>query len=123
VKWSYATGAAIYASPVLGADGVLYVASDVLYAFNTSNGDVLWGYTDASNTFFATPALANGTLYIGNEDYSVYAVNTSRTNAGSLVWKYRTGNGIYSSAACVGGNLVYVGEALARPGGVLVEMT
>jgi ribosomal protein L40E len=53
----------------------------------------------------SSPAVANGTVYVGSMDYNVYALNAAK---GALVWKYTTSYGVYSSPA-VAGSVVYVG--------------
>jgi outer membrane protein assembly factor BamB len=50
--------------------------------------------------------VANGVVYIGSDDFSVYALNAK---TGSELWSYATGNEVLSSPAIVNG-VVYVGS-------------
>jgi outer membrane protein assembly factor BamB len=53
------------------------------------------------------PAIgADGTIYIGSDDYHLYAISRS----GTLVWKYKTGGVIQSSPALDSFGNVYVGS-------------
>ena len=50
--------------------------------------------------------MVNGVVYVGSYDGYVYALNASN---GTLLWRYLTGNGVYSSPVVVNG-VVYVGS-------------
>ena len=55
----------------------------------------------------SSPAIAaNGTIYIGSEDYNLYAVNPD----GSQQWAFPTGNLIDSSPAIGADGTIYVGS-------------
>ena len=54
----------------------------------------------------SSPAVVNGVVYFGGEDYNVYAMNAS---TGALLWSYKTGGGVYSSPAVANG-MVYIGS-------------
>ena len=45
-------------------------------------------------------------MYVGSEDNNLYALNAS---TGALLWKYTTGEQVYSSPAVANG-VVYVGS-------------
>jgi eukaryotic-like serine/threonine-protein kinase len=54
------------------ANGVLYMGcSDVLYALNSANGDILWQYSVPS--VFGAPTVVNGTIYVGDLLGNLYA--------------------------------------------------
>ena len=44
LKWSYATGGAVFSSPAIGADGTVYVGSadNMTYAFDGATGALKW---------------------------------------------------------------------------------
>ncbi len=42
----------------------------------------------------SSPAVSDGRVYIGSNDYNVYSLNASN---GSLIWKYTTGGYVVSS--------------------------
>ena len=45
---------------------------------------------------FSSPALADGTLFVGSEDENLYAIDIA---AGKVNWKFKTGGAIHSSPA------------------------
>ncbi len=48
----------------------------------------------------------DGTIYIGSNDNSLYALSTSATQT----WKYTTGSAVFSSPAVSAAGTVYVGS-------------
>lgn len=54
----------------------------------------------------SSPAVVNGTVYIGSSDNNIYALNGT---TGAKVWNYTTGSSVYSSPA-VSNGAVYVGS-------------
>ncbi len=51
------------------ANGVVYIGSDFLYAFNATTGATLSGWPEMTASGFAdSPALANGVVYVGSVD-------------------------------------------------------
>jgi outer membrane protein assembly factor BamB len=85
VLWSkpLGSGAAFASSPVFG-NGIGYIGSTDknIYAFNATNGDVLWNFTTKA-TIYSTPAVMNGYVYTGADDGNVYCLDAT---TGSLVW-------------------------------------
>ncbi len=87
ISWSYTTGSWINASPVIGADGTIYIGAmnGTLYAINASGG-LKWSYTTGS-WINASPAIdGNGTIYVNAMNSNLYALNPS----GGLKWSYTT---------------------------------
>ena len=54
----------------------------------------------------SSPAVANDVVYIGSNDYNLYALNAA---TGSKIWSYKTGQGV-ESTACVVNGVVYIGS-------------
>src|ERR1700692_4083822 len=54
----------------------------------------------------SSPTVSKGVVYVGSEDYNVYALN-ART--GAKLWSYPTGSWVNSSPAIADG-VVYVGS-------------
>jgi outer membrane protein assembly factor BamB len=81
----------------------------------------LWTYT-TSGLVHSSPAVADGTVYVGSDDMNVYALNAS---TGAYIWSYTTGSYVWSSPAVANG-IVYVGSydgrvyALNASTGILV---
>ena len=70
------TTAGVSSSPALSlGSGVLYVGSNdhYLYALNATNGNRLWRYS-TSAPVFSSPAVADGRVFFGSLDNSVYAL-------------------------------------------------
>jgi outer membrane protein assembly factor BamB len=89
LAWSYTTGGTVSSSPVIGADGTVYVGSsdDNLYALNM-DGTLKWSFATGGAVSY-TPAIgSNGTVvYVGSSDGQLYAVGTD----GTLHWSHDTG--------------------------------
>jgi outer membrane protein assembly factor BamB len=61
----------------------------------------------AGNTIHSSPAVANGYVYIGSDDYNIYQLNAS--NVSQEIARYATGNSVWSSPAVANG-YVYIGS-------------
>jgi parallel beta-helix repeat protein len=67
---------------------------------------LLWTYTTGSRVF-SSPAVADGKVYVGSEDYNVYCLDASN---GAYIWSYATGGPVYYSSPAVADGKVYVGS-------------
>jgi len=74
---------------------------DLTLKWSTTPGHILGEWGELS-----TPSVANGMVYVASRDSSLYALDAT---TGQLVWKYRTGNSVFSSPA-VANNVVYFGS-------------
>jgi outer membrane protein assembly factor BamB len=97
VRWRFATGGRVRGSPAV-ADGVVYAGSadGSLYAIALEDGRELWRFDtegrrlDSSRygydrrTITSSPAVANGAVYFGSRDGSLYAVDAV---TGRLRWR------------------------------------
>jgi outer membrane protein assembly factor BamB len=84
--WSFETGSSLAASPLVGQEGTILLASTDghLYAIS-SEGEELWKFA-ADESLFATPSAdAEGNLYFGDLAGWFYALRPD----GSLKWKHR----------------------------------
>src|SRR5579863_783265 len=77
----------------------------VLSVNSVPNLDLKWSFS-AVGEVCSSPAVVNGVVYVGSDDYNVYALNAS---TGAKLWSFATGYYIYSSPAVVDG-VVYVGS-------------
>src|ERR1019366_7493367 len=84
----------------LGSRGYPYKVG----ALNASTGVLLWSY--GTGGWAATPAVANGVVYVGSFDKNLYALNAG---TGALLWNYTTGSYIQDSPAVANG-VVYIGS-------------
>ena len=72
----------------------------------TSDFSLAWLYT-SNRSFISSPAEANGIVYSGGGDSSVYAFDAT---AGTKLWSFKTGAAIFSSVAISNG-VLYVSES------------
>ena len=79
-------------------DGRLFAAdyTGTLHALDARSGRKLWSAGDATEFYYATPAVAYGRVFIGSTDGTMYAYG-ART--GNLLWAKSLGTYVYSSAA------------------------
>jgi len=130
--WQFSPGGRWSFYPAAVSNGAVYagaletIASDTgftvlsyLDALDAATGAVLWQHALAPTLKgprgafdLTTPAVADGVVYIGIADSGddshgyMYAINAQ---TGAPLWKYKTGGGIYSSAAVANG-VVYFGS-------------
>ncbi len=114
LEWSYTTENDVY-SPVIAADGTIYVASDNGYASQgyiyalSHNGGLDWSYQAYSgSTLWTNPCPtvgADGTIYI-QFHAALYALNP----AGTTKWSLGTGNWGSSEGTAIGPDgTIYIG--------------
>jgi outer membrane protein assembly factor BamB len=120
--WNCTTGAAVTSSPAV-AYGKVFVGSWDKYVYaipqTDPDGDGIitqnevseygWKYLTSSKVR-SSPAVADGKVFVGSDDYYVYALNAFN---GTVVWKYRTRGIVYSSpaiASTVVGGIVFIGS-------------
>jgi outer membrane protein assembly factor BamB len=117
VLWTYHAAGAVKASPSLSG-GVLYFGdySGELQAVRERDGHRLWasgsgGALVGSGTFYSTPAVMYGRVFLGNTDGRVYAYDAS---SGKLDWAVQTGAYVYASPAVTNapglGPTIYLGS-------------
>ncbi len=117
VLWTYHAAGAVKASPSLSG-GVLYFGdySGELQAVRERDGHRLWasgsgGAVLGSGTFYSTPAVMYGRVFLGNTDGRVYAYDAS---SGKLDWAVQTGAYVYASPAVTNapglGPTIYLGS-------------
>jgi eukaryotic-like serine/threonine-protein kinase len=89
--WQALNGLGFSSSPVI-ADGRLYISADDgnLYALDATTGGLLWNQLIYANS--ATPAVANGIVYIGGGGtWNIYAFNAGN---GAPVWQFPVPGGL-----------------------------
>jgi outer membrane protein assembly factor BamB len=77
----------------------------VLNVHNVGNLVLKWSYATGSSVE-SSPAVANGVVYVGSDDYKLYALNA---HTGAKLWSYTTDLFVDSSPA-VSNGVVYVGS-------------
>ncbi|MCX6767175.1 MAG: PQQ-binding-like beta-propeller repeat protein [Candidatus Micrarchaeota archaeon] len=99
LNWSYYTGLNIVTSSATIANGVVYIGSvdnsgnnwplldSHVYAFNASNGNVIWNHDVAGGYEPGSVSIADGIAYVNAKN--MFALNASD---GSVIWTYSTGH-------------------------------
>ena len=100
-------GGAVYSSPAVGPDGVIYVGSldNSLYAVNP-NGTLRWSYPTGDGIRSSPAMTTDGSVCVGSYDDALYAVNPD----GTLKWSFPTDRSVYASPAIGLDGTVYVGS-------------
>lgn len=117
LAWSFKTLDARESVPTV-VDGIVYVgcgngmgSNGTVFALDAATGKLRWSFTTglAGNVqppVESSPAVANGTVYVGSDYGAVYALDAA---TGHLRWSSLTQGGVVSSPV-VAGNVVYVGS-------------
>jgi outer membrane protein assembly factor BamB len=102
LRWRFRTGGPVKGSIALSGPNVIAGSYDGhVYALNARTGQEVWRgsaqprFASLSlGTFYSTPAVAYGRVYIGNTDGKVYSFGAK---TGELRWSHSTGGYVYSS--------------------------
>jgi outer membrane protein assembly factor BamB len=97
-------------TPVLGADGSLYVgAGSSVVALDATTGAPKWRFETAGDVESAPTLAPDGTLYFGADDAKVYALSSSN---GTLNWYFAfpDGSDTDSSPALGADGTIYIGS-------------
>src|SRR5215475_11969919 len=105
---------ALYIIAAVLAVGPAFSAESAMFRGDAQHSGLVKGSAPALNSVkwkfktqaavISSPAVADGVIYFGSSDHSVYAVNAK---TGEQVWKTRTGGRVVSSPAVVDGR-VYI---------------
>jgi outer membrane protein assembly factor BamB len=93
LKWSYETGDAIVAAPVIGDQTIFVSSIDGIVSAVDFLGSLKWQF-EAENSIEAPAMLLRGRLYVGDFSGFLYALDAAD---GNLIWQYETGNQIMGS--------------------------
>jgi outer membrane protein assembly factor BamB len=118
-RWRSDWTPGVRSTPTADEESLYVVAPEALVALDRTDGSEQWTVPlPASN--FSSPALSNGTLYVGTRNGAVVAIDTT----GEQQWESNVGSGaIVNTTPAVGGDRVFVGAenggvyALSRTGG------
>ena len=108
-------GRGVQSSPILDANGTLYVGSNdgnvyAIYTTGSAAGTLKWKFPTGSAVRSSPILDANGTLYVGSDDGNVYAIYTTGSAAGTLKWTFPTGSPVQSSPILDANGTLYVGS-------------
>jgi outer membrane protein assembly factor BamB len=103
VIWKH-LGADISSSPAIAKGRVFIGHDNDLYAFNATDGTLLWQFPTVGETL-CSPVVADGKVFFGSLDGTIYAVDEKQ---GILIWEYETGSKVgYGSAAIAYGKVYF----------------
>jgi outer membrane protein assembly factor BamB len=130
LKWKFATDARVTSSPAV-VGGVVYFGSydGNVYALDAATGHLKWKFAtdgerrfaakhihgfdpvaetmpDIFDVYLSSPAVWDGTVYVGSGDRNVYALDAA---SGRLKWKFATGDVVHASPAIADGT-VFIGS-------------
>jgi outer membrane protein assembly factor BamB len=112
IRWSFETDGKIKGAVALSGNTLVAGSYDHhVYALDARTGRLRWKAAAQARlgprgTFYSTPAIAYGRVYIGSTDGKVYSFGT---RSGELRWSHGTGGYVYASPA-VWRKLVLVGS-------------
>jgi outer membrane protein assembly factor BamB len=110
IVWTFHAGSAVKHGPAV-VGGRVYFADygGVMYCLRASDGHQIWRTATSglasgfsAGTFYSTPAVAYGRVYIGNTDDKVYSFVAA---TGQLAWTHTMPNWAYGSPAVAGGRV------------------
>ncbi len=103
LAWQLDTGGELYGSPTI-ANGILYVTSKsgVLHAIDATTGEELWTHEVTSYVTRASPAVVDGTVYVGG-GFSFSALDTV---TGEVRWTVPMQYGGHASPTVLDGLVV-----------------
>ncbi len=100
-----AKGTLYLASSALKQQGGPDITDSYVYAYNTSDGTLLWRSDRVGDSILSTPTVVNGVVYSGSRDTFLYAFNAV---TGKRLWRTQVGGEIHSSPQ-VDNGVVYAG--------------
>lgn len=112
-EWAYEVGYPVATAPTV-VDGIVYVGDNPresgvegwVHAIDAETGDEEWTFEDADLWFNSSPTVADGMVFIGNDDGTVYALDV---DSGSIEWTFTDPQEQVISATTYHDGVVYVG--------------
>jgi len=106
LRWSHELeSGAIWSAPSV-VKGIVYIASDKVYALNATTGSLIWTCQIKTGRG-SSPAIIEGTVYIGSMDGKLYALDAK---TGAIKWSYQTGGAVESSPTISTGAVYFVSD-------------
>jgi outer membrane protein assembly factor BamB len=112
LNWRYTANVAPFnpSAPAVSGTSVFFASGTRIYCVDAATGSLKWRFPQDEplrDGVVTTPAVSEGTVYVGGTDGKLYALNAA---TGRLEWQFDTRSVIGSSPAVVDG-IVYFGSA------------
>lgn len=121
IQWRYEVGARVRSTPAVW-EGMVFVGGGdgFVYALDLEDGSLRWRFETAGASMnpadfgfdrtqiYSSPAVANGVVYVGSRDASLYAID-ARTGEG--LWHREDGSAWVISSPAVASGRVYAGRS------------
>jgi outer membrane protein assembly factor BamB len=105
-KWSYQTNGAIFSSPAISNDKIVFGSGDgFIYCLSVKKGEMIWKKKAAASVL-GSPVINGDTVFIGASDHSVYALDI---NSGNAFWQYPGLDGPVVSTPLLYGSVLIIG--------------
>ncbi|MDI6751298.1 MAG: PQQ-binding-like beta-propeller repeat protein, partial [bacterium] len=106
--WEKQIGNSPCLSPAVSSGIAYFALSNGVYALCCDDGKILWAYNEIEGSLYSAPAIANNSVYLGDDSGNIYAIDKF---TGNLKWKCKLPNGarLYSSLTIDRG-IVYAGS-------------
>jgi outer membrane protein assembly factor BamB len=117
-EWTFKTGGAIWSSPQMSFNKVIFGSTDgKVYALDKNGGQLLWEFSTGS-PIKGSPLIQNGSIYILAKNGFLYKLGLEK---GTEVWNFNTQNDEveennspyddYSSGPVIDDGTVYIGSS------------
>lgn len=106
-RWSFHTGGAIFAQPLLTDRLYCGSADGTMYALDLNSGGLIWKY-ETTAAIHTTPVQVNDRVLFGGDDKLVYCLGAGD---GNVVWSYQTSGIVQSSPIAMGNTFVVANSA------------
>jgi outer membrane protein assembly factor BamB len=104
-KWSLSLSGGAKGPISFGSDGTLYATSGGSGLYAVRNGAIIWNVAEIGNCISASVA-PNGTIYCGSAGSYLYSISST----GTINWKYKTLDGVYTNPAIGADGSIYFGS-------------
>ena len=107
LDWKINVNGTVVVSPII-ANGTVYAVNydtGTVFALDDRTGAQQWKFQARSGTIESTPAVSNGSVFVGSDDGNVYKVDAA---SGRMIWQSSLYSSMYSSPLVYDGR-IYLG--------------
>ena len=104
--WKYSTGGRVHSGFSFFKGNVVFSSYDKnVYCLNKDSGTLVWKRGFENIIENPSYPVKDGVIFMGSRGPEFFAIDME---AGKIKWKF-SGNGMFSGAACISGNILYTG--------------